>query len=192
MKKLMGYLNIDHLLYTSDQREVSYQQRRLKGTLKSKYGAYWEGEQRKYSEGKRIFFTQYINKSCLQDYLISPYLPPKLRKVITRFRIGAHKLPIETGRYYSDIARIDRHCPLCCNGMGDEKHYLTSCDNPVIVQLRNSFYSKIGSTNGDFMGYSGEEKVLYLMTTSDHNSLLNFGFFLEKIESIFKERCPQV
>ena len=44
---------------------------------------------------------------------------------ITRFRLGSHRLPIETGRW-SGIQRCQRLCPKC-NVLGDEYHFLFDC-----------------------------------------------------------------
>ena len=97
VKKLMTFFNIDHLLYTTDEVEICYQQKKVKQILRDKYKEYWEQEVNSKREGKLSFYTQHVKENCLQEYLKCPSLPQKLRKVITRFRIGAHKLPVETG-----------------------------------------------------------------------------------------------
>jgi hypothetical protein len=49
------------------------------------------------------------------------------RRTSTRFRISAHKLTIETGRY-KGIPRHDRICTRCTdNTVEDERHFLFSC-----------------------------------------------------------------
>ena len=45
--------------------------------------------------------------------------------LITRFRLGSHRLPIETGRW-SGLQRCQRLCPKC-NVLGDEYHFLFDC-----------------------------------------------------------------
>ena len=48
-------------------------------------------------------------------------------QAITKLRISAHRLPVETGRYcnvpYDE--RICQHCNL--NEVGNEQHYLMQC-----------------------------------------------------------------
>ena len=44
---------------------------------------------------------------------------------ITRFRLGSHKLPIETGRW-NRTPREQRFCT-ACNVLGDEEHVLFNC-----------------------------------------------------------------
>ena len=46
-------------------------------------------------------------------------------KYITRFRLGSHLLPIETGRW-SRTLRSERLCR-ACSVLGDERHYVYNC-----------------------------------------------------------------
>ena len=192
VKKIVDLLNIEHILYTADTRELAFQHNQIKYTVRAKFQEYWKQELNSRREGKLEFYSQYVSQFCLQDYFNCNSLPQHLRKVITRFRIGAHKLPAETGRYFSNISRDERYCPLCCNGIGNEKHYLILCDNPIILSLRNYFFSKIGFSDTVFSSLGSEERIAHLMSSNDHNTLINLGFFLEKLEAIFKERKPQV
>ena len=57
------------------------------------------------------------------------HLPHPLSESIIKFRLGSHKLPIETGRW-KGLERSDRVCPECMV-LGDEEHFLFSC-----VQVR--------------------------------------------------------
>ena len=57
----------------------------------------------------------------------SPFLnlPHPLSDTIIKFRLGSHKLPIETGRWRG-LDRSDRVCPEC-QVLGDEQHFLYVC-----------------------------------------------------------------
>ncbi len=59
------------------------------------------------------------------ELLPSPFLNSTNSDSITRFRLGSHNLPIETGRW-SRIKREDRLCRTCLV-LGDEKHFLFKC-----------------------------------------------------------------
>ena len=52
-------------------------------------------------------------------------LPHPLSDTIMKFRLGSHKLPIETGRW-KGLDRNDRICPEC-KVLGDEEHFLYDC-----------------------------------------------------------------
>ena len=49
------------------------------------------------------------------------------RKLMGELRCGCAKLEVETGRW-KGVAREDRICSLCKEDMGDESHFLTSCE----------------------------------------------------------------
>ena len=52
-------------------------------------------------------------------------LPHPLSDTIIKFRLGSHKLPIETGRWRG-LERGDRVCAEC-QVLGDEEHFLYVC-----------------------------------------------------------------
>ena len=49
-------------------------------------------------------------------------------RILTAFRTRNHRLPIEIGRW-SSIPLNQRICRLCNNGIGDEYHYVLTCDS---------------------------------------------------------------
>ena len=57
----------------------------------------------------------------------SPFLnlPHPLSDTIIKFRLGSHKLPIETGRW-KGLERRERVCP-DCQVLGDEEHFIYTC-----------------------------------------------------------------
>ena len=69
-------------------------------------------------------------------------------KELVKFRIGNHKLRIETGRY-DQIPRVKRLCPISVsNQIEDESHFLIYCNQYSI--LRNKFYKKNKTYHSDF------------------------------------------
>ena len=72
-------------------------------------------------------FSMSTHIDVLKDY--------KLRNSLTRFRLSAHNLPIETMRYLN-VPRNLRLCPLCCEAVGGEIHYFLDCQYSDIVQSR--------------------------------------------------------
>ena len=54
-------------------------------------------------------------------------LPEHLKKALFQFRIGTHKLPVNTRKHFN-VPRADRHCTNCDKSvMGDEIHFLYEC-----------------------------------------------------------------
>ena len=62
---------------------------------------------------------------------------------MSRIRTCNHKLPIEAGRYGSSYAaREDRKCTKCnSDSMGDEFHFILTCTNPELMDLREKYIS---------------------------------------------------
>ena len=113
---------------------------------------------------KDKFFNEICDSSRLQIYKdlkkkfeIEPYTRPyinevkyyRYRSAITKFRISAHFLPIEKGRWMS-VPRNKRICPLCTgNHVGDEKHYIFHCTNINLVEIREKFRDEIYKMSPD-------------------------------------------
>ena len=64
-------------------------------------------------------------------------------QAVTKLRISAHKLTVETGGYnntpYND--RIYKLCNL--NEVGNERHFLMSCTNIKFINLRTKFIENL-------------------------------------------------
>ena len=64
----------------------------------------------------------YEHESCLNYVTIR-----KFRRILAQFRVSAHSLEIERGRYCG-IARRDRMCKICQSSIEDEYHFDFICD----------------------------------------------------------------
>ena len=75
----------------------------------------------------------------LEQYLVKN-ISPKCRNIITTFRVSAHKLSKETGRFDA-VAREDRTCSKCnLNDVEDEYHFISKC--PYYNDLRLQYIYK--------------------------------------------------
>ena len=84
-----------------------------------------------------IYFK--VKKEYREESYISGVEYYKYRSAITKFRISAHNLPIEKGRW-EGIDKTERKCKKCINNdVGDEKHYILYCNAPDIAKLRTMF-----------------------------------------------------
>jgi hypothetical protein len=71
-------------------------------------------------------------------YLFSFDLPKFNRSLITKIRISAHQLAIETGRYMKPPLPVpERFCKNCKNKVEDEKYFILYC--PLYKNLRNKY-----------------------------------------------------
>ena len=62
----------------------------------------------------------------------------EMRSYVAKFRISAHKFPIETGRYIN-TERQNRIRTLCEGGIGDELHYFSKCNNALLKVCREKY-----------------------------------------------------
>ena len=66
------------------------------------------------------------NNLCLQPYFEKP-IALKYKHILSKYRLSAHNLSIETGRYHH-IDRNFRICSLCnMNILEDEYHFVLMC-----------------------------------------------------------------
>ena len=86
------------------------------------------------------------------------------RKALTRLRISAHHLAIETGRYtHPKIPVENRICPLCPgNNIEDEYHFLLVC--PCYAALRKSLIDNISENCINFNNLASPDKFMYLLS----------------------------
>ena len=72
--------------------------------------------------GKFYFYSTILGKFELQKYLEFP-LAKELRSLLTKLRISAHSLPIETGRY-NNILKEQRFCKHCPTSVENESRFI--------------------------------------------------------------------
>jgi hypothetical protein len=103
----------------------------------------------------------------------------RLRSSMAQFRLSAHKLEIEKGRfinnnYISPNERICKQCNLAvCE---DEEHFLLNC--PLYSSLRSSLYDTCSANNPFFNMYNNDQKFLWLLTNEDMNSILKVAEYI--------------
>jgi hypothetical protein len=85
--------------------------------------------------GKLHYLSNILRIFKLQNYLESP-LTKEHRSFLSKIRISAHSLNIETGRYNS-TPREQRLCKFCPSSVEDEKHFILHC--PKYQNIRNSY-----------------------------------------------------
>lgn len=92
------------------------------------------------------------------------------RKNLSRLRISAHDLNIETGRRFN-IPPEKRICNLCRNGVEDEYHFLFSCQ--ALENTRRPFLDRLDIRKNENEIY---EKVPSLRDLFDSNQEKNCNF----------------
>ena len=118
----------------------------------------------------KCLIYKYIPKQrLLQQYLVKN-ISPKCRNIITKFRISAHKLSIETGRFNA-VAREDRKCSKCnLNDLEDEFHFILKCPyyNDIRLQyIKPYFYNRPSA-----------HKLTKLLGSNNTRTLCSLGKYL--------------
>ena len=133
---------------------------------------------------------------------MEPYLHQikqlKYRRAMSMFRISAHRLEIETGRWIktssgnNKICRNDRICTLCFeNGSkipGDEEHAILVC--PSFSSERSILLEYIDSKYPNFTHLSNFNKMFFMLTCEDE-TVFRVSRFLHKIISSHRPSFAQ-
>ena len=109
------------------------------------------------------------------------------KAALTKLRISAHRLHIETGRYkryYYNLRRNvntpreKRTCSVCVNEIEDEYHFLFECKKNK--ELRKEFYQKITLIKENFITMNNSEKVQFLfgLSETEKGTICQFSKFV--------------
>ncbi|XP_062582329.1 uncharacterized protein LOC134244070 [Saccostrea cucullata] len=92
------------------------------------------------------------------------------RSSLSKIRLSAHKLAIESGRYIS-TSRNERYCNVCNTGViEDEIHFLFHCNS--YSKLRYAFFSNIYNITKKNINLSNEKYMLQLCINSNIQKVL--------------------
>ena len=87
--------------------------------------------------GKFYFYSTILGKFELQKYLEFP-LAKELRSLLTKLRISAHSLPIETGRYNNTL-KEQRFCKHCPTSVENESRFILYCSGFYNLRLTRDY-----------------------------------------------------
>ena len=186
LERILKFLDIEHILYTSDIKEVEYQISILKKTLFNKFVKHWEKERMDLinQSSKLDIFHQVKTEFCTSKYLGEPLFPSH-RIALSRIRLSDHKFPIETGRY-DNTSREQRVCPFGCGCIGNEYHYLFECTQPFIKKAREE--CERGEEPMISAGpMNNEQTLIDLLKSTDPETIRQSGKVNSRIQTIFKE-----
>ena len=109
------------------------------------------------------------------------------RVALTKFRISAHRLRIQTGRYQKTadingqlkiLDRSERLCPRCTlDKIEDEFHFIMEC--PFFNIDRSHFMSYISNICNNFQQLDIYAKFLWIMTNEDKDILTQLAIFIK-------------
>ena len=155
--------------------------------LKEIFVRKWESEKEWFhTEGKLGILSQCKDSFSMSDYLSSD-IYPVYKRALAKFRVSAHKLPIEVERY-AKTPKDKRLCILGCNEIGDEQHYLFECGHPGISEIYVPVISKLNSQSDEFNRLTNnQEKLVYMILSKDTDLLQLVGKLCHKVLDRFNE-----
>jgi hypothetical protein len=129
-------------------------------------------------DGKLRTYAMFKQRFCRESYF-NILGDRNIRTFFTKFRISAHKLNIETGRYKKIPADL-RFCNLCSfNLVEDEPHFSMCCHR--FEAERNRFFDQIKYLNSNFETLTSVQKFVWLMSSEDCDVVNSFASFLYNI-----------
>ena len=117
----------------------------------------------------------------MSPYKSYPKFAPYIhRRSITRLRISAHRLKIETGRYIKlDRSERLKVCDKCSAGaVEDGQHFLIECSK--FNEYRNNLFQTVNCNNKNFSKLDNFHKFFWLLTNEDSDILHKVGLYLHE------------
>ena len=136
--------------------------------------------------GKLQIYTSLKERPGFENYL---NLPNKnFRQAITKLRISAHKFPTEAGRFdYSKLT--ERICPWRFDGLGDEMHYLTQCQNSIISRTRVKLLGPFHKKWNGILKLTQTELTNAILVCQNDDTLSETGRLCLKIQEAFEKEA---
>lgn len=156
----------------------------FKNNIISKFAEFWKNKlyDDKNSENgnKMRTYRKFKTSFGKEEYL--KCLPFNLVFSMSKLRLSAHKLHIETGRYVSKQDRLKPQERLCaqCNlkECEDEIHFIMKC--PLYSEERASLLNKIYFHYEFVKEYNIEETFCWLMSNIDTNIIQIFAVYIKQ------------
>lgn len=175
LESLMDYMNITQNCWKNNKNKL---QKLILNKLKIKYNSIWHTalfKDKVNGNGGNKLRTYRLFKNNIKFEKYLSLLNEDKRRLFTKFRISAHTLEIEQGRYRG-LRIEDRTCSLCKNtAIGDEIHFLLQC--PILNNVRNDVVQEIGTLYPNFNTLDRESQFLWLMSCEDK-------FIIESVSSL--------
>ena len=181
---LLDKLNINSATLTKSN--IQY---KVNKEMRNIFLNFWKMQQMKYKnsdEGK--LDTYYKVKDCFRR---EKYLDLKhfnIRQSISKLRLSAHSLKIETGRFGQNrLSRKDRICDLCSQrNIENEMHFLIDC--PFYSATREPFWNVFKRASSNFENLTPWSQFLWLVNNEESSVLKSLGTFIDLAFTLRKEK----
>ena len=158
----------------------------------------WNDEALRSESGGKLVIYRTLKQAPQSEPYARTKLSVGVRRVLAGLRAGCLPLQVEVGRYaYPKVPFNERLCKLCGEGIEDQTHLLLA-SFPAFPRLRflqcrelrnarSAFFRTISETNDDFLSYSVEDKMKYLLQPQDNIYALSHAIY-----KMYAERQSQL
>ena len=151
---------------------------KIKKKLQKNYLEFYYKE--KLASSEKITLYKHLDR----NYSLAPYLSKiknhKFRQALTKMRISAHNLEIETGRY-TKPTREERLCKLCSLEFEDEMHFIMSC--PKLSKRRTTFDKIIIDMISEWNDHDNLTKCFIIINPSEKIAVTSAQFCHELLRN---------
>ena len=153
----------------------------------SSFSEYWRHRAENSGKLKHFYYT--FKTSLGSEKYLSDIQDPRLRQTLAKFRLGDHKLAVETLRYVRPkVAYENRKCPLCEAEVENEIHLLISCPWAGYGDTRNSFEQSMSELVNNFTTLNSNDKAVYLMIQENKEISEMVASYVERLLTIRKQK----
>ena len=143
VSQILNWVSSEEILQETDDGEILKHLRKIKTKLFNAFLKSWQEHRQSIindpSSKLHIIARVLTNKFTTATH-INTLHDHRLRNCVSRFKLSAHNLPVETMRYLN-IPRSLRLCPFCCSSIGDETHFFMECQYSDIAQSRTELFA---------------------------------------------------
>ena len=133
---------------------------------------------------KLRLYKEFKGNYNIENYVNIYNVPLHYRKLYCAFRLSCHDLEIERGRYARPrISPEKRICKICTKAPETEDHFIIFCQ--AYSDLRTKMYADIAQIDSSFTRINAQDRFKFLMTTKNHNIIINV---MKYIYSAYKIR----
>ena len=152
--------------------------------LKQIYSMKWQKDTNKVNNNKLNTYKTFKNVFQFEPYL-DKVKSKNSRVALTKFRISAHMLPVESGRY-KGVSRENRLCNMCnSSDIGDEKHYFSHCDNVDNSIKRENFLKSLSIYAPNTQSIDTDEFFRQVFCSNDSFICNSVAHFVHSILEMF-------
>jgi hypothetical protein len=152
----------------------------LENTFEQQFHKDLYNDTRSHDEGNKLRTYRTFKDSIIQEEYLTEIKNRKIRQNITKLRISAHNLKIETGRHTRPKTILEnRTCDFCPDKIDNEFHLISQCER--YSSYRNTLFLKANEKVPGFQQMNDTEKFIYLLRVDDPNIKRDFVKFIKEI-----------